>query len=131
MKIFSNSQLNGRYLTKFCKLDADCKALLKQAFDNAQKKYQEEQDKFTALKGQVEQLEAQLKDAKTINTDELQEKIDTLEAERTDLNNKKSSVDSRVVSNKNALENINEHSQELSVIQEKYAYVSALSKNQA
>lgn len=33
MKIFSNSQLNGRYLTKFCKLDADCKALLKQAFD--------------------------------------------------------------------------------------------------
>ena len=101
---------------------------LKQAFESAQEKYQEEQDKFTALKGQVEQLEAQLKDTKTINTNELQEKIDTLEAERTDLNNKKSSVDSRVVSNKNALENINEHSQELSVIQEKYAYVSALSK---
>lgn len=33
MKIFSNSQLNGRYLTKFCRLDDDCKALLKQAFD--------------------------------------------------------------------------------------------------
>ena len=101
---------------------------LKQAFENAQKKYQEEQDKFTALKGQVEQLEDQLKDAKTINTDELQEKIYKLEEDRTDLNNKKSAVDSRVVSNKNALENINEHSQELSVIQEKYAYVSALSK---
>ncbi|MBP5426490.1 MAG: YifB family Mg chelatase-like AAA ATPase [Clostridiales bacterium] len=33
MKIFSNSQLNGRYLNKFCKLDDNCKILLKQAFD--------------------------------------------------------------------------------------------------
>ena len=33
MKIFSNSQLNGRYLGEFCKLDNDCKVLLKNAFD--------------------------------------------------------------------------------------------------
>ena len=33
MNIFSNSQLNGRYLNKFCKLDDNCKALLKNAFD--------------------------------------------------------------------------------------------------
>ena len=33
MKIFSNSQLNGRYLNKFCKLDDNCKMLIKNAFD--------------------------------------------------------------------------------------------------
>ncbi len=101
---------------------------LKQAFDEAQKKYQEEQNKFTALKSQVEQLKDQLEDTKEINAQEIQGKLDLLEDERTEMNNKKSAVDSRIVSNNQALENINEHSQELSVIQEKYNYVSALSK---
>ena len=31
--IFSNSQLNGKYLNEFCKLDDNCKTLLKSAFD--------------------------------------------------------------------------------------------------
>ena len=101
---------------------------LKQAFDEAQKKYQEEQNKFTALKSQVEQLKDQLEDTKEINVQEIQGKLDLLEDERTEMNNKKSAVDSRIVSNNQALENINEHSQELSVIQKKYNYVSALSK---
>ena len=101
---------------------------LKQAFEEAQKKYQEENDKFTALKSQVEQLKDQLEDSKEINTNQIQDELDKLEAERTEANTKKSAVDSRIVSNKKALENINEHSLELGVIQEKYAYVSALSK---
>ncbi len=32
-KIFSNSQLSASLLTKYCKLDANCKALLKDAFE--------------------------------------------------------------------------------------------------
>lgn len=101
---------------------------MKQAFENAQKKYQEAQEKFTALKSQVEQLEAQLKDTKEINTLELEEKLTALENERSGDINKKSQVDSRIIANNTALKNINEHAQELSAIQEKYAYVSALSK---
>ncbi len=101
---------------------------MKEAFENAQKKYQEAQEKFTALKSQVEQLEAQLKDTKEINTLELEEKLTELENERSDDINKKSQVDSRINANNTALKNINEHAQELSAIQEKYAYVSALSK---
>lgn len=101
---------------------------MKEAFENAQKKYQEAQEKFTALKSQLEQLEAQLKDTKEINAEELKQKLDNLEKERTEINNKKSQVDSRINANNTALKNINEHAQELSAIQEKYAYVSALSK---
>lgn len=101
---------------------------MKQAFENAQKNYQEAQEKFTALKSQVEQLQAQLKDTKEINAEELKQKLDNLEKERTETNNKKSAVDNRILSNNTALKNINEHAQELSAIQEKYAYVSALSK---
>ena len=103
-------------------------AQLKQAFEDAQKKYQEENDKFTALNSQVEQLKNQLNDSKEINTDEIKNELDKLEAERTETNTKKSAVDSRIVSNNKALENINEYSQELGMVQEKYAYVSALSK---
>ena len=33
LKIYSNSQLNGRYLNKFCKLDDNCKILIRNAFD--------------------------------------------------------------------------------------------------
>ena len=101
---------------------------MKEAFENAQKKYQEAQEKFTALKSQLEQLEAQLKDTKEINTRELEEKLTALENERSGDINKKSQVDSRIIANNTALKNINEHAQELSAIQEKYAYVSALSK---
>jgi len=101
---------------------------MKEAFENAQKNYQEAQEKFTALKSQLEQLEAQLKDTKEINAEELKQKLDNLEKERTETNNKKSAVDNRILSNNTALKNINEHAQELSAIQEKYAYVSALSK---
>ncbi len=103
-------------------------AQLKQDFENAQKKYEDEKDKFTTLKSQVEQLEDQLKDSKEINTEELQNKIDELDAERTGINNQKAAVDSRLISNNNALEKINENSQELDEIQKTYAYVSALSK---
>lgn len=101
---------------------------MKEAFENAQKNYQEAQEKFTALKSQLEQLQAQLKDTKEINAEELKQKLDNLEKERTETNNKKSQVDSRINANNTALKNINEHAQELSAIQEKYAYVSALSK---
>ena len=101
---------------------------MKEAFENAQKNYQEAQEKFTALKSQLEQLEAQLKDTKEINTLELEEKLTALENERSCDINKKSQVDSRINANNTALKNINEHAQELSAIQEKYAYVSALSK---
>ena len=101
---------------------------MKEAFENAQKNYQEAQEKFTALKSQVEQLQAQLKDTKEINTLELEEKLTALENERSCDINKKSQVDSRIIANNTALKNINEHAQELSAIQEKYAYVSALSK---
>ena len=101
---------------------------MKEAFENAQKKYQEAQEKFTALKSQLEQLEVQLKDTKEINTRELEEKLTALENERSGDINKKSQVDSRIIANNTALKNINEHAQELSAIQEKYAYVSALSK---
>lgn len=101
---------------------------MKESFENAQKNYQEAQEKFTALKSQVEQLEAQLKDTKEINTLELEEKLTALENERSCDINKKSQVDSRIIANNTALKNINEHAQELSAIQEKYAYVSALSK---
>ena len=101
---------------------------MKEAFENAQKKYQEAQEKFTALKSQLEQLEAQLKDTKEINTRELEENLTALENERSGDINKKSQVDSRIIANNTALKNINEHAQELSAIQEKYAYVSALSK---
>ena len=101
---------------------------MKQTFENAQEKYQDIQNDFTALKSQVEQLQAQLKDTKEINTRELEEKLTALENERSDDINKKSQVDSRIIANNTALKNINEHAQELSAIQEKYAYVSALSK---
>ncbi len=101
---------------------------MKEAFENAQKKYQDIQNDFTALKSQLEQLEAQLKDTKEINTRELEEKLTALENERSGDINKKSQVDSRIIANNTALKNINEHAQELSAIQEKYAYVSALSK---
>ena len=101
---------------------------MKEAFENAQKNYQEAQEKFTALKSQLEQLKAQLKDTKEINTLELEEKLTALENERSGDINKKSQVDSRIIANNTALKNINEHAQELSAIQEKYAYVSALSK---
>ena len=101
---------------------------MKEAFENAQKNYQEAQEKFTALKSQLEQLEAQLKDTKEINTLELEEKLTALENERSCDINKKSQVDSRIIANNTALKNINEHAQELSATQEKYAYVSALSK---
>lgn len=101
---------------------------MKEAFENAQKKYQDIQNDFTALKSQLEQLEAQLKDTKEINTRELEEKLTALENERSGDINKKSQVDSRIIANNTALKNINEHAQKLSAIQEKYAYVSALSK---
>ena len=103
-------------------------AQLKLDFKTAQEKYDEAQNNFTSLKSQIEQLKSQLKDTKEINTDELKKKIEELELERQDTNEKKGSVDSRLDANKAALENINEHSQELSLIQEKYTCVSSLAK---
>ena len=101
---------------------------IKQDFEKAEKKYQDMQNNFTALKSQLEQLEEQLKDVKEINVDELREKVDGLDQERGELLSQKSLVDSRLDANKKALDNIMEQSQELAAVQEKYAYVSALSK---
>ena len=100
----------------------------KLAYESAQKNYEEKQNEFTSLKSQIEQLKNQLKDTKEINVDELKEKLDGLEEERGGLLSQKSLVDSRLDSNKKALDNIREQSQELAAVQEKYSYVSALSK---
>lgn len=101
---------------------------IKEDFEKAEKKYQDRQNNFTALKSQLEQLEEQLKDVKEINVDELREKVDGLDQERGGLLSQKSLVDSRLDANKKALDNIREQSQELAAVQEKYSYVSALSK---
>ena len=101
---------------------------LKLAYENAQKNYEEKQNEFTSLKSQIEQLKNQLKDAKEIDVGQLNEKLDGLDRERGELLNQKSFVDSRLDANKKALDNIMEQSQELAAIQEKYSYVSALSK---
>ena len=101
---------------------------IKEDFEKAEKKYQDMQNNFTALKSQLEQLEEQLKDVKEINVDELREKLDGLDQERGGLLSQKSLVDSRLDANKKALDNIREQSQELAAVQEKYSYVSALSK---
>ncbi len=101
---------------------------LKLAYESAQKNYEEKQNEFTSLKSQIEQLKNQLKDKKEINVDELKEKLDGLEEERGGFLSQKSLVDSRLDANKKALDNIMEQSQELAAVQEKYSYVSALSK---
>ena len=101
---------------------------IKEDFEKAEKKYQDMQNNFTALKSQLEQLEEQLKNVKEINVDELREKVDGLDQERSELLSQKSLVDSRLDANKKALDNIREQSQELAAVQEKYSYVSALSK---
>ncbi len=100
----------------------------KLAYESAQKNYEEKQSEFTSLKSQIEQLKNQLKDTKEINVDELREKLDGLDQERGGLLSQKSLVDSRLDANKKALDNIREQSQELAAVQEKYSYVSALSK---
>ena len=101
---------------------------LKQDFDEAENKYNDEQTKFTALESQVKQLEAQLKGTEEINVAELKEKLDDLDKERNNITDQKTAVDSRLTTNNTALENIKQRSQELSVIQNQYSYVSALSK---
>ena len=101
---------------------------LKQDFDKAENKYNDEQTKFTALESQVKQLEAQLKGTEEINVAELKEKLDDLDKERNNITDQKTAVGSRLTTNNTALENIKQRSQELSVIQNQYSYVSALSK---
>ena len=101
---------------------------LKQDFDEAENKYNDEQTKFTALESQVKQLEAQLKGTEEINVAELKEKLDDLDKKRNNITDQKTAVDSRLTTNNTALENIKQRSQELSVIQNQYSYVSALSK---
>lgn len=101
---------------------------LKQDFDEAENKYNDEQTKFTALESQVKQLEAQLKGTEEINVVELQKKLDDLDKKRNNITDQKTAVDSRLTTNNTALENIKQRSQELSVIQNQYSYVSALSK---
>ena len=101
---------------------------LKQDFDEAENKYNDEQTKFTALESQVKQLEAQLKGTNEINVAELKEKLEALDKERNNITDQKTAVDSRLTTNNTALENIKQRSQELSIIQNQYSYVSALSK---
>ena len=101
---------------------------IKEDFDDAQKKHEEVQKNYTSLKSQMEQLESQLKGTEEINVAELQEKLDDLKKERNNITNQKTAVDSRLNANNNALENIEQYSQELSAIQNQYSYVSALSK---
>ena len=96
--------------------------------DSAENKYNDEQTKFTTLESQVKQLEAQLKGTEEINVAELQKKLDDLDKERNNITDQKTAVDSRLTTNNTALENIKQRSQELSVIQNQYSYVSALSK---
>ena len=101
---------------------------MKLAFEAAQKKYEEQQNAYTTLEGELNQIKKQLDGTEKVDVSEIKEKLAAYETERKAVTEQKGFVDTRLDKNRGALKNIQERSEALCVLEKKYAYVSALAK---
>lgn len=79
------------------------------------------------LKGKTEQLKKQLESKEDIDTEKLSEKKNILLQEKAELNLKSKAISTRIFTNNNAAEHIGRKTAELTVIEEKWKWVKALS----
>ncbi len=100
---------------------------LKKSYDAAEKLYNKSNDEKTVLEGEMKAYEAQLAQAPEFNMDELKSENNRFEQEKKRLEVERDVIKDRVSGNKKAISGISKQSKQLSVAEEKYAWVKSLS----
>jgi len=101
---------------------------MKTAFENAQNNFTQSKSSIDALVGEVKQLEKQIKEGQKIDAKAVQEKDAVLKSQKEELTEKLQTVNSRLDRNKDALNNLEKSSGNLSEKEARYAWVSSVSK---
>ncbi|MBR6700318.1 MAG: SMC family ATPase [Firmicutes bacterium] len=100
---------------------------LKEALDQAQKSYDEKNTEISGLKAAAAQLEKQLEDSEKLDTEGVRERKAELDERKKTLLDKQKKIIAARAANEKALNNISQRAEELAKLEEKWAWVKALS----
>ena len=101
---------------------------MKEEFEQAQKNYEQANNSLNTAKGKLEQNEKELESFEEIDTQKLSQNRDELNELKQELDDKKTDVQTRISQNQNALKQIEQWADELGALENKYTWVSSLSK---
>lgn len=101
---------------------------MKHDFEEAQKDYEQAGNSLNKAKGQLEQLQKELESFEEIDTQKLFQDKEELNQLKQELNDKKTNIQTRISQNQNALKQIEQWAGELGTLENKYTWVSSLSK---
>ena len=101
---------------------------MKNELEQAQKNYEQVNKQLDNAKGNLEQLEKQLESFDEIDTQKLFQDKEELTAHKQELDDKKTEVQTRISLNQSSLEQIEQWAGELGALENKYQWVSSLSK---
>lgn len=101
---------------------------MKQDFEEAQKNHEQANTALNNAKGKLEQNEKQLETFEEIDTQKLFQNKNEFTVLKQELDGKKTDVQTRITQNQNALKQIEQWADELGALENKYTWVSSLSK---
>ena len=101
---------------------------MKQEFEEAQKNHEQANTALNNAKGKLEQNEKQLETFEEIDTQKLFQNKNEFTVLKQELDGKKTDVQTRITQNQNALKQIEQWADELGALENKYTWVSSLSK---
>lgn len=100
---------------------------MQKAFDAAQKEFTKCKSDVDEIQGRIKALTEQLKEAKEIDADKEEQKKNDRQTEKRVLNEKNSTVQTRIHTNQSALENIKKQGDAMCEVEKKWTWVKALS----
>lgn len=100
---------------------------LKNALTDAENSYNTCKEELTGIRSAIEQLTAQLAESCEIEVEALEEEKQTLLSQKEEITGQKQDVHTRIVTNGKAQKNISAKAEEMARLEEKHAWVRALS----
>lgn len=101
--------------------------IIQKAYDDSEKNYSESKERINTLTGQKNTLEQTIKEAKSVNVDELSSKLSELEKQNRDIDDKIVAIKARIKTNAENKKNIEKEADNLSAHEKRYVWIKSLS----